>query len=315
MKKILITGSTGFVGKHLTDYLAPNTEYEIFGTSLTDSAPQENSKIHIEKVDLTKFDEVLALIGKIKPDYIYHLAALTSPAESFTNATPIVLANIGIEMNLLNAMKELGLTSARFLVVSSGEVYGLVTLSDLPIDEDTLLRPTNPYAVSKITQDYLGLQYILSYKFDIVMVRPFNHTGPGQSPSFAIPAFSKQIAMIEKGQQEPVLKVGNLSAKRDFSDVRDIVKGYVLLMEKGITGEVYNIGSGKSRSTKELLDMLLSMTDKKIEILEDPSKFRPIEVADVYCDYKKLNSLTGWIPEIPIEKTLQDTLDYWRGIV
>lgn len=218
-------------------------------------------------------------------------------------------------MNLLNAMKELGLTSARFLVVSSGEVYGLVTLSDLPIDEDTLLRPTNPYAVSKITQDYLGLQYILSYKFDIVMVRPFNHTGPGQSPSFAIPAFSKQIAMIEKGQQEPVLKVGNLSAKRDFSDVRDIVKGYVLLMEKGITGEVYNIGSGKSRSTKELLDMLLSMTDKKIEILEDPSKFRPIEVADVYCDYKKLNSLTGWIPEIPIEKTLQDTLDYWRGIV
>jgi len=264
---------------------------------------------------LTDFKQVLSLIDKIKPDYIYHLAALTSPAESFTNATAVVLSNIGIEMNLLNAMKELGLTSSRFLVVSSAEVYGLVTPPDLPIDEGTPLRPTNPYAVSKITQDYLGLQYILSCKFDVVIVRPFNHTGPGQAPNFAIPAFSKQIAMIEKGQQEPILKTGNLSAKRDFSDVRDIVKGYGLLMEKGITGEVYNIGSGKSHSTKELLDMLLSMSDKKIEIQQDPSKFRPIEVPDVYCDYTKLNSLTGWKPEIPIEKTLKDTLDYWRSIV
>jgi GDP-4-dehydro-6-deoxy-D-mannose reductase len=194
-------------------------------------------------------------------------------------------------------------------------VYGQVMPTDLPIDEETPLRPTNPYAVSKITQDYLGLQYILSYKFDVVIVRPFNHTGPGQSPSFAIPAFARQIALIEKDKQEPILKVGNLSAKRDFSDVRDIVKGYTQLMEKGKTGEIYNIGSGKSRSTKELLDLLLLLTDKKIKVEEDPSKIRPIEVPDTYCNFEKINSLTGWTPGISIEKTLQDTLDYWRRVV
>ena len=173
----------------------------------------------------------------------------------------------------------------------------------------------NVYAVSKITQDYLSLQYKLAYKLDIVRVRPFNHTGPGQTPVFAIPSFAKQIAQIEKGQIEPVLKVGNLSAKRDFTDVRDIVKGYCLLMEKGVNGEVYNIGSGQSFEMKKLLDMLLSLSNKKITVESDSEKFKPGSIFDVYCDYAKLNSLTGWKPKIPIEKTLQDTLDYWRGIV
>ncbi|HSW47919.1 MAG TPA: GDP-mannose 4,6-dehydratase, partial [Candidatus Saccharimonadales bacterium] len=164
MKKVLITGATGFVGGHLTDYLAAKKEFEIFGTSLTDSL--KNDKIQIEKIDLTDFNQVLSLIQKIKPDQIYHLAALTSPGESFTKSTQVVLSNISIEMNLLNAMREIELISTRFLVVSSAEVYGMVPKSDLPIDENTPLRPSNPYAVSKIAQDYLGLQYVLSYKFD-----------------------------------------------------------------------------------------------------------------------------------------------------
>ncbi len=315
MKKILITGSTGFAGGHLTDYLSSKNEYEIYGTSLIDSNPNKNSKIQIKKVDLTVFDEVRSIIEEIKPDIIYHLASFTSPSESFNNPTPVVIANIQIQMNLLNAITDLGLTDCRLLLVSSADVYGMVEDSDLPINEQTPMRPCNPYAVSKIAQDFLGLQYHLAYKLDIVRVRPFNHTGPGQSDSFAIASFAHQIAVIEKGKQEPVLKVGNLSAKRDFSDVRDIVKGYSQLVEKGVSGEVYNIGSGKSHSMKDLLDILLSLSTTKIEIRDDPSKSRPIDVENVYCDYKKLNLLTGWVPEIPIEKTLQDTLDYWRGIV
>lgn len=314
MKKVLITGATGFVGSHLSEYLASKSAYEIYGTSLTETDPKENSKIQIEKIDLTDYSKVFELISKIKPDQIYHLAAFTSPADSFDNPTPVVLGNIEIQMNVLNAVKNARLNS-RFLVVTSAEVYGLVEVKDLPIGEQTEFRPANPYAVSKVAQDFLALQYFLSYKMDIVRVRPFNHTGPGQSPSFAIPAFAQQIAKIEKDKQEAVLKVGSLSAKRDFTDVRDIVKGYTGLMEKGVNGEVYNIGSGKSHSTKELLDILLSFTERKITVEEDPSKIRPVEVPDVYCDYTKLNSLTGWRPEISIEKTLQDTLDYWRGEV
>lgn len=315
MKKILITGATGFVGQHLSDYLSQQGAFEIFGTSLSAANPSENEKITIEQIDLTKAQEVSDLINKIKPDYIYHLAAFTSPAESFDNPTPVVLGNIEIQMNVLNAVKNAGLNTSRVLIVSSAEVYGAINESDLPIDEETRMRPINPYAVSKIAQDFLGLQYGTSYKMDIVRVRPFNHTGPGQSTSFVIPAFAKQVALIEKGRQEPILKVGSLSAKRDFTDVRDIVKGYVLLMEKGQSGDVYNIGYGKSHSTKDLLDLLLSFTDQKITVEEDPARIRPVEIPDVYCDYSKLNSLTGWKPEIAIEKTLQDTLDYWRGIV
>ncbi|HVF69363.1 MAG TPA: GDP-mannose 4,6-dehydratase [Xanthomonadales bacterium] len=313
MKRVLITGATGFVGQHLTELLSANNEYEIFGTSLTEhNSP--NEKVKIEKIDLSNPDDVLSLVNKTEPDLIYHLAALTSPADSFSNPTPVVLGNIEIQMNLLNAVRNSGF-KPRILVVSSAEVYGLISASDLPIDESTPMRPANPYAVSKIAQDYLGLQYHLSYKMDIIRVRPFNHTGPGQGPGFVVPAFSGQIAKIEKGKQEPILKVGNLLAKRDFTDVRDIVKGYLMLMEKGVSGEVYNIGSGKSHSMQELLDTLLSLTDKKIVIENDPARQRPSDVADIFSDCKKLSSLTGWKPEIPIEKTLQDTLDYWRGVV
>lgn len=314
MKKVLITGSTGFVGTHLTEYLAERHEFELFGTSLTAQDSTEN-KIQIEKIDLKNASDVADLVNKIKPDQIYHLAAFTSPGDSFDNPTPVVLGNIEIQMNLLNAVKSAGLINSRVLVVTSGEVYGLVSAGDLPLVEESPLRPVNPYAVSKVAQDFLGLQYALSYKMDIVRVRPFNHTGPAQSPSFVVPSFAKRIAEIEKGQCEPTLSVGNLAAKRDFTDVRDIIKGYALLMEKGISGEVYNIGSGMSYAISDLLKRLLALSKKEIIIVEEESKMRPIDVADVYCDFTKLNSLTGWKPEIGIDKTLQDTLDYWRSVV
>ncbi len=315
MKKVLITGATGFAGMHLIDHLSKDSEIEIFGTSLTTSGKNEKGTATIEKIDLTDYQQVLELIEKIKPDQIYHLAALTAPGKSFDKSTEVVLANIEVEMNLLNALKEKELKSVRVLIVSSAEVYGLVEKEDLPVDEQTKLNPANPYAVSKIAQDFLGLQYFFSEKMDIVRVRPFNHTGPGQNDSFVIPSFAHQIAEIEKGEKEPVLRVGNLDAKRDISDVRDIVRGYVLLMEKGKGGEVYNIGSGKSFKIGELLDILLALSDKKIAVEKDQSKIRPIDVVDTYSDNSKIKKLTGWNPEIPIEKTLKETLDYWRALL
>ncbi len=318
MKRVLITGATGFVGKYLIDHLVEIGNSEIFGTSYVDSDLSQFSKqknVKIKKVDLTSFDQTKNLIDDIKPDQIYHLAALTSPADSFTDGTRVILSNIGIQMNLLNAVRGSKLDKTRVLIVSSGEVYGMVDQSDLPINEETKMRPANPYAVSKIAQDYLALQYHLSYKMNIVRIRPFNHTGPGQTDTFVVPAFARQIAEIEKGQKDPVIKVGSLDAKRDFSDVRDVVRGYVLLMEKGESGEVYNLGSGKSLKIQSILDTLLSFSDIKIIVEKDPARMRPIEVPEIYSNFSKVAKATGWKPEIGIEKTLKDTLDYWRGVV
>jgi GDP-4-dehydro-6-deoxy-D-mannose reductase len=313
MKKVLITGATGFVGKHLINHLVSIGTSELYGTTLSEKDGAE--RIKLEKVDLKDYGKVLELIEKIKPDQIYHLAAFTSPADSFSNPASSVLGNIEIQLNVLNALKECDLKGARTLVVSSAEVYGMVDGSDLPIRESTEFRPVSPYGVSKIAQDYLALQYFLSHKMDIIRVRPFNHIGPGQSNAFSVASFSEQIARIEKKLQEPVLKVGNLAAKRDFTDVRDIVRGYALLMEKGKSGEVYNIGSGRSHSIHSILEKLLALSSEKIEIENDPDRARPSDIPDIYCDMSKISLLTGWKPEIELAATLKDTLDYWRSIV
>ncbi|MGH7203397.1 MAG: GDP-mannose 4,6-dehydratase, partial [Candidatus Levyibacteriota bacterium] len=184
-----------------------------------------------------------------------------------------------------------------------------------PVDENTPHRPANPYAVSKIAQDYLGFQYNLSYKLPIIRVRPFNHVGPGQAPTFVVSDFAKQIAEIEKGNREPVMRVGNLDAKRDFTDVRDMVRLYSLLIEKGEPGEVYNAGNGVSHSVQEVLDLLQSFSKMKITVQHDPAKMRPSDVPDIMCDRTKVTKATGWKPQISFETTIKDTLDYWRGIV
>lgn len=318
-KKVLITGISGFVGKHLTEYLLSKNDSEIFGTYRSESGlsklDKHKNSIRLEKVDLLIQEQAASYIESVKPQQIYHLAGLPSAAESFNTPGQSITNNILAELSVLEALKKNAMTNTRVLAVSTAEVYGMVRPEELPIGEKTELRPINPYAVSKIAQDYLGLQYHLSYGMDIIRARPFNHIGPYQKDNFAVPAFAKQIAQIEKGQQESVLRVGNLTAKRDFTDVRDIVRVYTALMEMGKTGEVYNIGSGKSHSTEDLLSLLLSFTQEKITVKEDPSRMRPIEVADIYCDNTKINSVTGWKPEIPLEKTLRDTLDYWRGMV
>lgn len=317
MKKVLITGITGFVGTRLATYLFSQKSYDIIGTYRSESGLKTLEEIHglkLTNLDLNDAAAVEEFVLSEKPDYICHLAAQASPSKSFSNPVETLTNNVVSEFSVLEVLRKHKLPT-RVLIISTGDIYGIITPSDIPVDEDTPFRPATPYAVSKIAQDYLGLQYHLAYKIDIVRVRPYNHIGPGQKEGYVVSDFAKQIAEIEAGKKEPVLSVGNLEAGRDFTDVRDVVKAYELALLKGKSGEAYNIGSGKSRKISSVLETLLSFSTKKIDVKVDPSKFRSIDVPEIICDYGKFHKLTGWQPEIPFEKTLQEILDYWRSII
>lgn len=316
MKKALITGISGFAGSHLSSHLLKQGLY-VAGTYLNQdslSNLEDKDKLKLHQVNLLEEDKTFNVINQEKPDYVFHLAAIASPRESFKNPKETFVNNISAQINVFEAIKKLDLIGTKVLIISSAEVYGRVSKEDLPIDEDTPFRPTNPYAVSKLTQDFLGLQYYLTNKLKIIRVRPFNHVGPRQVPNFVISAFAKRIAEIEKGKAK-TMKVGNLSSRRDFTDVRDMVKAYLLALEKGVDGEVYNLGSGKSYEISEILSMMIGLSKAQIHIEKDPSLIMPSDDPELLCDFSKFEKLTGWRPEIPIEKTLQDTLDYWRNKV
>ncbi|MDO8621576.1 MAG: GDP-mannose 4,6-dehydratase [Candidatus Levybacteria bacterium] len=319
MKKVFITGITGFAGSFLAEYLLSLGNFAIKGTYLTDESLSliAGIKEKIEPIKLNLLDDkkVNLLIDEYKPDIVFHLAALTSPADSFANPAATITNNVTAQINLLEAIRKSKLLDTKILIISSADVYGIVDKKDLPIDEETSFRPTNTYSVSKIAQDFLGFQYFLSYGLKIIRVRPFNHIGPRQSPKFVVASFAKQIAEIENGKTEPTIFVGNLSAKRDFTDVRDMVKAYLLALEKGAVGDVYNIGSGSSYRISEILDKLLLLSKKNIEIKVDKSRFRPSDEQELICDRKKFTDKTGWEPKIALETTLKDTLDYWRKII
>lgn len=313
MKKVFITGIGGFAGSHLYEFLSTKG-LEIFGTDLRKKDPGLTPKAATYTVDLTDFEGVAKTLTEVRPDYIVHLAALTSPAKSFSSPYETLENNIKAEINLLEAVKNENI-KARLLIIGSGDEYGLVNPKDNPVNEDQPLMPTSPYAVSKITQDFLALQYALAYKMDIVRVRPFNHIGARQNPSFVVSAFAKQIAEIEKGNIKPEIKVGNLSAVRDFTDVHDMVEAYYLALLKGKTGDVYNLGSGRGYKMEEVLNLLLSQAHKKITIQIDQSLLRPIDNPKLVCDAGKFNKLTGWSPKIALADSLRSVLDYWRSQV
>jgi len=304
------------VGGHLCACLLAHTDWDLVGTVYPHpvEAQPSPSRLRLLYADLRDPQGVLALVSEKRPDYVLHLAAQSFVPTSFADPWDTLENNIRAELNLLEAVRRSG-REVRFLVIGSNEEYGAPGPGELPQTEESALRPNNPYAVSKVAQDFLGLQYHLAYGVPVVRVRPFNHTGPGQSPRFVVPAFASQIARIEAGLQEPVVKVGNLNAARDFSDVRDIVRAYHLAVTQGRPGEVYNLASGRPQSISGLLDTLLSYSQAEIRVERDPARYRPVDVPEVYGSGEKFRRQTGWVPQIPFEKTLRDTLEYWRGQV
>ncbi len=313
---ILITGITGFAGSHLADYILKNhSEHKVFGIvrwrSRMDNVAHILDKITLVEADLKDQVSLRKCMAKIRPDRIFHLAAQSFvPTSWICPAETFAINSIG-EINLFEAVLSLKL-SPRIQIAGSSEEYGFVHPYEVPMKETNPLRPLSPYAVSKVAQDLLAYQYHKSYGLETVRTRGFNHTGPRRGDVFICSNFAKQIAEIEKELKDPVIRVGNLDAQRDFTDVRDIVRAYWLSLEKGESGDVYNIGTGRAITMREMLDMLLPLSSSSVRIEIDPSRLRPSDVPILLSDSSKFRALTGWKPEIPFQKTLQDLLDYWR---
>jgi GDP-4-dehydro-6-deoxy-D-mannose reductase len=311
--RALITGIGGFAGSHLADYLLAETDWQIVGAVLNDcDIPLHlQDRVTCNVADLQDPEAVSRLLAEAAPDVIFHLAALAKVDSSWRTPWPVLQNNIRSQLNMLQVLVDSG-ARPRMMVVGSNEEYGLVQPEELPLTENSPLRPNNPYGVSKVTQDMLGLQYFLSHRLPIIRVRPFNHIGPRQAPGFVAPDFASQIAKAEAGLCPPRMQVGNLEAQRDFTDVRDMVRAYHLAITQGVPGEVYNLGSGQPHSVQELLDVLLSYSRVKITVETDTSRLRPSDVPVVCCDASKFRTLTGWEPAISFEISLRDVLEDWR---
>ncbi len=312
--RVLITGAGGFVGGHLVDHLLTLPGLALHAAVL--NPPGHNPRLDgrpvvQHQVDLRDARAVRALIDTVQPDRVFHLAAVADVAQSFRDPWGTLENNIVAQVNLQEALLHSG-ADTRVLIVSSGEIYGAAGGTPEPIDESYPFEPASPYSVSKVTQDMLGLQYYIAHRMPIIRARPFNHIGPSQKGGFVAADFASQIAAAEAGQREPVMDVGNLAAERDFTDVRDVVRAYHLLLEHGTPGEAYNVCSGVGHSIQELLDILLSYSTIPIEVRQDPARMRPSDVPRRVGDASKLRACTGWEPTIPFERTLLDILNDWR---
>jgi GDP-4-dehydro-6-deoxy-D-mannose reductase len=338
--RVLITGITGFAGSHLADYLHALGDVEVFGLhrwrsrldNLDDLAAAgalhsvepgagdpavirarfAPGKVNLLGGDIGDFHSLQVAIAAVSPDRIFHLAAQSHVPTSWNAPADTLHLNIIGQVNLFEAMRAAG-NDAVVQVAGSSEEYGLVLPDEVPMTEENPIRPLSPYAVSKVAQDKLAYQYCQSYGIKAIVTRGFNHCGPRQTENFIVGTFGKQIADIEAGLQEPVIEVGDLTSKRDLTDVRDMVRAYWTLLDAGVPGEVYNIGSGTTRTAREVLDGYLALTDARIEVREDEARLRPSDVKILWADATKFQRLTGWRPEIPFEQTLRDTLDYWRA--
>ena len=311
--KALITGISGFVGSHLAEYLLDTSGWEVAGTVFGPYGNIVNLRDQLElyPAELSRLEVVTFILEQAQPDIVFHLAAQPLVSASQRDPWNTLETNIRIQLNVLEGVARVK-PDCRVLVVGSAEEYGLITPQDLPISEDTPLRPLSAYAVSKVAQDLLGLQYYLTHKLQVVRVRPFNHIGPRQRLGFVAPDFASQIAAAEAGLRPPVIEVGSLETCRDFSDVRDVVRAYVLLITSGEPGQVYNVGSGESHSIQEVLDTLLGMSQVAFTIKQDPQRLRPSDVPEAFCDITRLQERTGWQARIPFEQSLRDVLAYWR---
>jgi len=313
--RILITGITGFVGSHLAEY-ALDRGAEVVGAlrwrSNTEHIEHLRDRITLIQSELRDLSSARDLVERARPDYLVHLAAQSFVGASWQTPAETLMTNAIGQMNLFEAIRQLS-SRARFLVIGSSEEYGLVYPDELPIRETNPFRPLSPYAVSKVTQDLMGFQYWKSYGLDIVRARAFNHTGPRRGADFSTSNFAKQIAEIEAGVRERVVAVGDLKPCRDFTDVRDVVRGYWDLLERGAAGEVYNLCSGVDWSIERVLNFLLSRSSvTDIDVRSDPARLRPSDIPVLRGSFEKIERAVGWRPRIPLEQTLGDLLEYWR---
>lgn len=311
MKKALIVGGGGFVGGYLIERLKKSGK-AVYVTKLpVERIEQTDGVAKIYDLDVADAAAVRDVLSDCAPDEIYHLAAVSSVKVSWEKPELTAKVNVLGAISLLEGVRAV-CPSARVIVVGSSEEYGKIDYA-VPVKEDALPAPQNVYAVTKLTQEYLAQVYHAAYGLNVVSTRSFNHIGPRQAPQFVVADFCKQTAMIERGECEPVIRVGNLSAKRDFTDVRDVVRAYELLAEKGNAGETYNVGSGKSIAVEEILRYILSLAKVKIEVCIDEKKFRPVDVPEIKADIAKIAAI-GYAPRIDVFETVRETLEYYRTL-
>jgi GDP-4-dehydro-6-deoxy-D-mannose reductase len=311
--RALITGVGGFAGRYLAHHLLACGD-QVMGLGRAEDCRDLSPTISLEMADLCDRSSIERVIRLAQPEAVYHLAAQSSTLESFGDPWATISNNLQGQLNLLESILACSI-QPRVLVIGSADEYGIPDHPSLSVPERTPLKPTTPYAVSKVGQDVLAYQYFAQYGVPIIRVRPFSHTGPGQDERFAIPSFAKQIAEIEAGLREPALRVGNLSVERDLTDVRDMVKAYRLALVAGAPGEVYNLGRGEAVPMRTIVDHLVSLARVEIRPEVARDRLRPTDVPRLVADTSKFQALTHWLPEIPWQVTLHDTLDYWRGRV
>lgn len=311
--RVLLTGIAGFAGSHLAAFLLRATDAEVHGVIHRHDRRIQHlrGQLALHRGDLRNSLWVDELVRQVEPDVVVHLAAWSDVGGSWQQPWTTYELNIQCQLHLLEALCR-HQPACRIVVVTSNEVYGLVQPDDLPIDEETPFRPNSPYGVSKVAQDMMALQYWYSHRLATVRVRSFNHVGPDQADDFVASAFARQLAEIETGMREPVVRVGNLDTARDFTDVRDVVRAYWLAAQHGEAGAVYNLGSGSAHSVRWLLDTLLSLTHADVRVEVDQTRLRPSDVPVSVCDNRLLCAATKWAPEIPLRQSLEDTLTYWR---
>ncbi len=313
--KSMIIGGAGFVGAYLVRHLKNDLGHDVTVTKMVhehiniDGVDMDD--IQVMDLNILNVDDIVGLLKKARPDYIFHLAAQSSVSVSWKNPSLTIDVNVKGGVNILEALRQLDY-KPRTLLIGSGEEYGHIRPGETPITEENICRPGNIYAATKACQNMLGKIYADAYGLNVIMVRAFNHIGPNQTPLFVVADFCKQVAEIEAGKQEPVIRVGNLSAARDFTDVRDVVRAYAMLAEKGQPGETYNVGSGKAVTIEDILNEILNNTVADIQVQVDEKKLRPVDVPIIEADISKLVKATGWAKHIGLQQTIEDTLNYWR---
>jgi len=314
MTTILITGIAGFVGSHLVDLLLRDSTTRIVGIlhpSHEIQHMEEHERLVVYREDILREETLKHLVREIAPDTIYHLAGMAHVHDSWKQRKETIETNFLGAFYLLEACRTLS-RFPKVLLVGSGECYGIVPETEQPITESRPLVASSPYAVSKIAQETLGMQYARAEKLPVYLSRSFNHTGPRQRETFVCSAFAKQIARAELGLGDPEIKVGNLVARRDFSDVRDVVRAYQAILERGVPGEPYNVCSGSAVSMEEILQTLLSHSSGRFRVTVDRERYRPVDVPLLLGSAEKLHRDTGWTASYKITATLRDLLDYWR---